>query len=74
VRIHLLIDVAFPPSKNGGPIEATAMRISRRFNPSFPPSKNGGPIEAAYIARSDIEIRYRFRRQKTAAPLKHVSL
>jgi len=36
----------FPPSKNGGPIEADGLRTRFGNLLEFPPSKNGGPIEA----------------------------
>jgi len=36
----------FPPSKNGGPIEALALLDCHWNTDTFPPSKNGGPIEA----------------------------
>jgi len=41
--------VKFPPSKNGGPIEAGGEISGGDGGPGFPPSKNGGPIEASSV-------------------------
>jgi len=61
---------SFPPSKNGGPIEAQASDLDGAIPLEFPPSKNGGPIEAPIDWQSYRKHLAGFRRQKTAAPLK----
>ena len=45
---HAAADFSYPPSDDGGPIEASG-RISANRRPLvYPPSDDGGPIEAEY--------------------------
>ncbi len=43
-----LLYALFPPSKDGGSIEAAQTPIRRDINGGFPPSKDGGSIEAEH--------------------------
>ena len=60
----------FPPSKGGGPIEASRHESTVRGSRAFPPSKGGGPIEAMPARLSWRSWPSNFRRRKAAAPLK----
>ena len=64
------ITATFPPSKIGGPIEATYTKFASTTVTPFPPSKIGGPIEALVSGVVQGLWHYHFHRVKSVAPLK----
>src|SRR5271157_430471 len=64
--------MAFPRSRERGPIEAFSVPVTPSFSVTFPRSRERGPIEAGRGLRGGARDRAHFRAHVSAAPLKQL--